>query len=231
MGPGYLVLEYIDGTPPQGPLTPDEAVRLGLQIVSALEAAHHRRILHRDLKPANILVTPKGNVTLLDFGLAKLMAVDGDVTRTMEGTVLGAAAYMSPEQAQGRTLDERSDVFSFGAVLYEVLSGRRAFRGDTPIATITAVINEKPPHLEAPAALERIVSRCLATQPRERFQAMADVKAALEQAVVIQTICTTAPSGSLTWNPNSMFWSGTRPSCFRTCVTASLLNLSTLMAK
>ena len=187
IGPGYLVLEYIDGTPPQGPLTPDEAVRLGLQIVSALEAAHQRRILHRDLKPANILVTPKGNVKLLDFGLAKLMAVDGDVTRTMEGTVLGTPAYMSPEQAQGRTLDERSDVFSFGAVLYEMLSGRRAFRGDTPFVTVTAVVNEEPPPLETPAALERIVSRCLAKQPRERFQAMAEVKAALEQAVVKPT--------------------------------------------
>ena len=187
IGPGYLVLEYIDGTPPQGPLTPDEAVRLGLQIVSALEAAHQRRILHRDLKPANILVTPKGNAKLLDFGLAKLMAVDGDVTRTMEGTVLGTPAYMSPEQAQGRTLDERSDVFSFGAVLYEMLSGRRAFRGDTPFVTVTAVVNEEPPPLETPAALERIVSRCLAKQPRERFQAMAEVKAALEQAVVKPT--------------------------------------------
>jgi TolB-like protein len=181
------VLEYIDGTPPQGPLTPDEAVRLGLQIVSALEAAHQRRILHRDLKPANILVTPKGNAKVLDFGLAKLMAVDGDVTRTMEGTVLGTAAYMSPEQAQGLTLDERSDVFSFGAVLYEMLSGRRAFRGDTPFVTVTAVVNEEPPPLETPAALERIVSRCLAKQPRERFQAMAEVKAALEQAVVKPT--------------------------------------------
>jgi len=187
IGPGYLVLEYIDGTPPQGPLIPDEAVRLGLQIVSALEAAHQRRILHRDLKPANILVTPKGNAKVLDFGLAKLMAVDGDVTRTMEGTVLGTAAYMSPEQAQGLTLDERSDVFSFGAVLYEMLSGRRAFRGHTPFVTVTAVVNEEPPPLETPAALRRIVSRCLAKQPRERFQTMAEVKAALEQAVVKPT--------------------------------------------
>ena len=103
IGPGYLVLEYIDGTPLQGPLAPAEAVRLGLQIVSALEAAHQRRILHRDLKPANILVTPTGNVKLLDFGLAKLLADDEDVTRTMEGTVFGTVAYMSPEQAQGRT--------------------------------------------------------------------------------------------------------------------------------
>ena len=135
VGPGYLVLEYIEGTPPRGPLAPDEAVRLGLQIVSALDAAHQRRILHRDLKPANILITRSGGsldpptVKLLDFGLAKLMAADGDVTRTIEGAVLGTAAYMSPEQAQGRTLDERSDIFSFGAVLYEMLAGAPAFSG------------------------------------------------------------------------------------------------------
>ena len=181
IGPGYLVLEYVEGTSPQGPLAPEEAVRLGLQILSALEAAHGRRILHRDLKPANILVTATGDVKLLDFGLAKLMAADEDVTRTMEGTVFGTAAYMSPEQAQGRTLDERSDVFSFGAVLYELLAGRQAFRGDTPFAAIAAVVNEEPPPLPAPALLERIVLRCLAKQPGDRFQKTTDVKAALAQ--------------------------------------------------
>jgi len=95
VGPGYLVLEYIEGTPPRGPYAPDEAVRLGLQAVSALNAAHQRRILHRDLKPANILITANGQAKLLDFSLAKLMAADGDVTQTIEGTVLGTAAYMN----------------------------------------------------------------------------------------------------------------------------------------
>jgi eukaryotic-like serine/threonine-protein kinase len=125
-------------------------------------------------------VTADGSVKLLDFGLAKLMA-DEDMTRTMEGTVFGTAAYMSPEQAQGRTLDERSDVFSFGAVLYELLAGRQAFRGDTPLAAIAAVVNEEPPPLPAPALLERIVLRCLAKQPGDRFQKTTDVKAALAQ--------------------------------------------------
>ena len=133
------MLEYIEGTPPRGPLALDEAVRLGLQIVSALDAAHQRRILHRDLKPANILITAKGQAKLLDFGLAKLMARRRrrtvDATRTIEGTVLGTAAYMSPEQAQGRTLDERSDIFSFGAVLYEMLGGHRGLRRTTPPPT------------------------------------------------------------------------------------------------
>jgi eukaryotic-like serine/threonine-protein kinase len=183
VGPGYLVLEYVEGTSPRGPLAPEEAVRLGLQILSALEAAHGSRILHRDLKPANILVTADGSVKLLDFGLAKLMA-DEDVTRTMEGTVFGTAAYMSPEQAQGRTVDERSDVFSFGAVLYELLAGRQAFRGDTPFAIVAAVVNDEPPALQAPALLERIVLRCLAKQPGDRFQKTTDVKAALSQIAV-----------------------------------------------
>ncbi len=183
IGPGYLVLEYVEGTSPRGPLAPEEAVRLGLQILSALEAAHGSRILHRDLKPDNILVTADGSVKLLDFGLAKLMA-DEDVTRTMEGTVFGTAAYMSPEQAQGRTVDERSDVFSFGAVLYELLAGRQAFRGDTPFATVAAVVNDEPPALQAPALLERIVLRCLAKQPGDRFQKTTDVKAALSQIAV-----------------------------------------------
>ncbi|MGI8423532.1 MAG: serine/threonine-protein kinase, partial [Chloroflexota bacterium] len=101
IGPGYLVLEYIEGEPLHGPMAVEHALRLALQMVSALEAAHQRGILHRDLKPANIMVTREGTAKLLDFGLAKLMSVDADVTRTLDGTVLGTAGYMSPEQAQG----------------------------------------------------------------------------------------------------------------------------------
>ena len=187
VGPGYLVLEYIEGAPPRGPLEPHEAVRLGLQIVSALEAAHQRRILHRDLKPANILVTRSGGssdpqtVKLLDFGLAKLLAADGDLTRTTEGAVLGTAAYMSPEQAQGRTLDERSDIFSFGAVLYEMLAGMPAFGGNSTADILSAVLRDEPRPITVPAALDRIVRRCLQKTPSQRFQTMADVRAAFEQ--------------------------------------------------
>src|SRR3984957_5891089 len=130
IGADYLVLEYIDGKPLQGPLPLEEAVQLAIQITSALEEAHSRGILHRDLKPANILVTAKGTAKLLDFGLAKLMADGGaDLTKTVEGTVMGTAAYMAPEQIEGKPCDARSDVFSFGAVLYEMLRGRRAFGG------------------------------------------------------------------------------------------------------
>ena len=132
VGPDYLVMEYVEGKRLSGPLRVEEAMRLALQIASALEEAHGRGILHRDLKPGNILVTPKGTAKLLDFGLAKLMTdSDSDVTKTIEGTVLGTVAYMAPEQAEGKPLDERSEVFSFGAVLYEMLSGNRAFCGNS----------------------------------------------------------------------------------------------------
>ena len=185
IGPGYLVLEYVDGEPLHGPMAVEQAVRLALQIVSAIEAAHRRGILHRDLKPANIMVTREGTAKLLDFGLAKLIEPpEGgpqDVTRTVEGTVLGTAAYMSPEQAEGKPLDARSDVFSFGGVLYETLSGTRAFAGHTAAQVVSAVLRDDPPPLHAPAALDRIVRRCLQKEPAQRFQTMTDVRTALEQ--------------------------------------------------
>src|SRR6185369_16753001 len=108
IGPGYLVLEYIEGEPLHGPMAVERALPLALQIVSALEAAHQQGILHRDLKPLNIMVTREGTAKLLDFGLAKLVRMDADVTRTQDGTVLGTPAYMSPEQAHGQSLDARS---------------------------------------------------------------------------------------------------------------------------
>lgn len=130
VGPDYLVLEYIEGKPlvtkeTSGPLPADDAVKIALQIASALEEAHRHGITHRDLKPDNILMTRAG-IKVLDFGLAKLSA-DSDVTKTVEGTVMGTAAYMSPEQVQGKTADARSNIFSFGAVLYELLAGPRVF--------------------------------------------------------------------------------------------------------
>ena len=134
IGPDYLVMEHIEGTPPSGPLAPADAIRLALGIAAGLEAAHEKGITHRDLKPANILVTRSG-VKLLDFSLALISegAGTGDATTvtdpTVAGSVMGTAGYMSPEQAQGKPADARSDIFSFGLVLYEMLSGRRAFTG------------------------------------------------------------------------------------------------------
>jgi eukaryotic-like serine/threonine-protein kinase len=181
IGPDYLVLEYIDGVPLKGPLAVEFAVPIALQIASALEAAHHKGILHRDLKPANVLITEAG-AKLLDFGLAKLLTVsDTDVTGTVEGTIVGTAAYMSPEQAGSRVLDERSDVFSFGAVVYEMLAGARAFKGASMVEVLSAVIRDEPAPLNAPEPLTRMVTRCLRKAPADRFQSMAEVRAALER--------------------------------------------------
>src|SRR5262245_46327689 len=179
IGPGYLVLEYIDGEPLRGPVAAPEALRQATQIARALEAAHDRGILHRDLKPTNVLITRDGTVKLLDFGLAKLLRSTredpDDLTRaashTIAGAVLGSPGYMSPEQAAGKTLDIRSDVFSFGIVLHELLSGARP-SGDGDAFRSSQTL---PP-------LGHIVRRCLAPDPRERFQTMAEVRAVLEHA-------------------------------------------------
>src|ERR1700674_722541 len=144
VGPNYLVMEYIEGTPLKGPLPLDQALKYAAQICDALDAAHKKNITHRDLKPANILVT-KAGVKLLDFGLAKMgpaiKADEATVTMALtgKGQILGTLLYMSPEQVNGQEADARSDVFSFGLVLYEMLTGRRAFDGSTSASVIAAV--------------------------------------------------------------------------------------------
>jgi eukaryotic-like serine/threonine-protein kinase len=173
IGPDYLVMEYVEGQPLRGPLAVDEAVRLAIQIAGALDAAHRKGVVHRDLKPANIMVTAEGAAKLLDFGLAKSVAAEG-ATRTIEGTLSGTPAYMAPEQIEGKPCDARSDVFSFGAVLYEMLAGSRAFD------SMASVLRDDP---KPPPALGSLVLRCLAKQPGQRFQTIAEVKAALEFAI------------------------------------------------
>ncbi len=181
VGPDYLVMEYIEGKPLCGPLAVEDAVRLAIQIACALEEAHRKSVLHRDLKPANILMTETGP-KLLDFGLA-YFATDPDceATKTGEGVVIGTAAYMSPEQARGEPLDERSDVFSFGAVFYELLSGKRAFCGSSSAAVLSSVLRDDPRPLTVPHEVSRIVARCLKKAPAQRFQSMTEVRTALEQ--------------------------------------------------
>jgi serine/threonine protein kinase/Tfp pilus assembly protein PilF len=182
IGPDYLVMEYIDGKPLSCPLPIEQALRLAVQIADALEEAHAHGIIHRDLKPANIMVTESGAAKLLDFGLARVVTNDWDVTRnTLDGAVVGTPAYLSPEQAQGKELDVRSDVFSFGAVLYEMLSGARAFPGESVAQILSAVMRDEPNVLQAPHPLDHIVKQCLRKQPADRFQAMTEVKAALEK--------------------------------------------------
>jgi|SRR5579862_887365 len=186
IGPNFLVMEFIEGTPLAGPLPLDVALRHAVQIADALEAAHAKGITHRDLKPANILVTAAG-IKLLDFGLALLSSdsqppaaeTTATIGMTMAGTVLGTAAYMSPEQAEGKAVDGRSDVFSFGLVLYEMLSGRLAFTRDSAIAIMAAIVRDEPEPLQTTPAVQYIVTRCLRKSPADRFQSMTQVKDAL----------------------------------------------------
>jgi len=200
VGPDYLVMEFIEGTPLQGPLPLDLVLRYSLQICDALDAAHRKDITHRDLKPANILVTASG-IKLLDFGLA-LLGRDKDgpettpdaaatIGMTAAGTILGTAAYMSPEQAEGKAVDARSDIFSFGLVLYELISGRSAFAGASTIAVMAAILHKEPEPLEAAPALQGVVARCLRKSPADRFQSITQVKEAL-----LATIRAASPAAS-----------------------------------
>jgi eukaryotic-like serine/threonine-protein kinase len=182
VGPDYLVMELVDGARLQGPLPVERAVVFAGQILDALDAAHKKGITHRDLKPANILVTKQG-IKLLDFGLAKHTAAlqESDATLTAaltrQGQIAGTLQYMSPEQLQGRTIDSRSDLFSFGCVLYELLTGKRAFEGDSAASLIAAILERQPAHLAFTAPLERVICRCLAKDPAERWQTARDLKA------------------------------------------------------
>jgi eukaryotic-like serine/threonine-protein kinase len=185
VGPNYLVMEYIEGQPLQGPLPLAEALRLAVQIAEALDAAHKKGITHRDLKPANILVTEAG-VKLLDFGLARFAptAPAGGETVTLAmttpGTILGTFQYMSPEQLEAKDADARSDIFAFGAVLYEMLTGRRAFEGKSQASLISAIMTSEPAPLAGlqpmtPATLERVIKKCLAKDPDGRWQSASDL--------------------------------------------------------
>jgi eukaryotic-like serine/threonine-protein kinase len=188
VGPNYLVMEYVEGHPLTGPLSPADALRLAIQIAEALDAAHRKGIIHRDLKPGNIVVTKSG-VKLLDFGLAKVSPPRGEnaatqpIDITEKGAVLGTYPYMSPEQLQGRDIDARSDIFAFGAVLYEMLTGKLAFAGDSPASVIGAVLHAQPPLLgepqRLPQAFEPVIRACLAKVPDERYQSIWDVSLAL----------------------------------------------------
>jgi serine/threonine protein kinase/Flp pilus assembly protein TadD len=188
VGPNYLVMELIEGSALKGPLPVDQALKCAAQICAALEAAHEKGITHRDLKPSNILVT-KAGVKLLDFGLAKVAlgsaAADGSTITSplsIQGEILGTASYMSPEQTQGQDVDARSDIFSFGAVLYEVVTGRRAFRGDSMASTLASILRDEPPAADIPTEIQNVISRCLRKRAADRFQTAAEVGAALEQA-------------------------------------------------
>ncbi len=197
-GSPYIVSEVLDGSTLRerlriGPLPIRKATDYAQQLARGLAAAHDKGIVHRDLKPENIFVTDDGRVKILDFGLAKLTRPesisDGQtLTQTLAsdpGTVLGTVGYMSPEQVRGKPADARSDLFSFGAILYEMLSGKRAFHGESAAETMSAIVKEEPPELtetnrSVPPALERIVRHCLEKNPAERFHSAHDVAFDLE---------------------------------------------------
>lgn len=196
-GSPYLVSELLEGATLRellqgGPLSSRKAIDYGAQIAHGLAAAHEKGIVHRDLKPENLFVTKDGRVKILDFGLAKLIErprTDETVLTVTNGTapgiVMGTVGYMSPEQVRGKPADHRTDVFAFGAVLYELLSGRRAFEKPTGAETMAAILNEEPSGLGQPSAglppgLERLVHRCLEKAPEQRFQSASDLAFALE---------------------------------------------------
>ncbi len=200
IGPNYLVMEYIDGSPLHGPLPLEKAAEYSNQILDALDAAHKKGITHRDLKPANILVSRSG-IKLLDFGLAKhggpLKETDATLTQaiTGEGEMVGTLQYMSPEQLQGKEADARSDLFSFGCVLYEMLTGRRPFDGPNAATIIAAILDKEPPPLAVPPALERVVRTCLNKDPGQRFQTALELKRALAWAFEQPAVASSRPRG------------------------------------
>ena len=192
-GVDFIAMEYVAGhtlaelIPPDG-MEPARAIQLGAQIADALATAHQSGIVHRDLKPSNIMVNAQGRVKVLDFGLAKLIEpVSGEraATRTVqtrEGTILGTVSYMAPEQAEGKPVDQRADIFSFGAVLYEMLSGVQPFRRDSDLGTLAAILRDEPPALDAvriPPAIRQVVKRALEKNPEARYESGAELASAL----------------------------------------------------
>jgi hypothetical protein len=197
-GTPYLVMEYVEGRQVRGPLSVREALRIGIQTAGALSAAHRAGIVHRDLKPANVLIGPSG-VKLVDFGLARYTsstAPSEATPNTRDGMLVGTLQYMSPEQLEGREADARSDIFAFGLLLYELLSGRRAFEARSQAGVIAAVMHDEPAPLTSlapavPPALDRIVRRAIEKDPERRWQTMEALKDALEW--VSETL--SAPAG------------------------------------
>ncbi len=218
-GVRFLVLELVEGETlaerlAGGSLPVEEVLSAGRQIAEGLESAHSKGIIHRDLKPANIKITPEGKAKILDFGLAKAFegeALARDLSQsptlsdvaTRSGVVLGTAAYMSPEQARGKTVDTRTDIWAFGCVLYEALSGRLAFRGDTVSDTVAGILRGEPDwHLlppQTPASLRRLLRRCLQKDAARRLQHIGDARLELEEALATEPEPSTAVAPPTSW--------------------------------
>ena len=213
-GAPYLVSELLEGSTLRqlvlrGPIPIRKAIDYGVQIAHGLAAAHEKGIVHRDLKPENLFVSKDGRIKILDFGLAKLMqpqtqpdgAAPTMTHKTDAGMVMGTVGYMSPEQVRGKTVDHRTDIFAFGAILYEMLTGKRAFQRSTSAETMTAILNDDPPGISqiartTPPGLQRVVHRCLEKSPEQRFQSASDLAFALEALSESGSVPAVAASGA-----------------------------------
>jgi serine/threonine-protein kinase len=214
VGPDYLVMELVEGPTlsermKEGPIPLEEALCIARQIAYALEAAHEKGIVHRDLKPGNIKIKPDGTVKVLDFGLAKLRPVDPagnkpeesptlSIAATTAGMILGTAAYMSPEQARGKVVDKRADIWAFGVVLHEMLTGRRLFEGEDITERLALVLKGEPNWNGSPASVQRLLRRCLEKDPRRRLRDIADAWPLLEAASHV-TVASRPRIGTLAW--------------------------------
>src|ERR1700730_16519203 len=216
-GTSYLVMQYLEGETLEarlknGALPLDQALQTAIQIADALDNAHRAGIVHRDLKPGNIMLTKSG-AKLLDFGLAKTGAPGAAAGLSMlpttppgltaQGTILGTLQYMAPEQLEGHEADARTDIFAFGAVVYEMLTGRKAFEGKSQASLIGAILKDQPPALStgqplAPPALDRIVQTCLAKHPEDRWQTARDLMPELNWAADPATVLKNAPTAATT---------------------------------
>jgi Tol biopolymer transport system component/predicted Ser/Thr protein kinase len=191
VGPDYLVMEYVEGENLKGPLPLDEALRIARQIADALEEAHAKGVVHRDLKPGNIKVRPDGTIKVLDFGLAKMGGTPAvpsqdsptiSIAATQAGVILGTAAYMSPEQARGKAVDKRTDIWAFGVVLYEMLTGEQLFQGEDLTDTLAAVVRKEPDWERVPIEVRRLLKACLEKDPKRRLRDIADAWRLLDEA-------------------------------------------------
>ena len=204
VGPAYLVMELVQGQELRGPLKFEEALPIIRQLIDGIEAAHDKNIIHRDLKPANIQVTPEGIVKILDFGLAKasepLLTCEGNdansptlgLDETKAGVILGTAAYMAPEQAKGKTADKRSDIWSFGVIVYELLTGKRLFTGESAVDLLGKVINQDIDLSAAPVISHKLLRWCLEKDRKDRLQSIGDARRLLSEANISATISTPA---------------------------------------
>ncbi|HYV62106.1 MAG TPA: protein kinase [Bryobacteraceae bacterium] len=211
VGPNFLVMELVEGETLKGPLPVETAMNYARQIAAALEEAHEKGIVHRDLKPANIKIKPDGAVKVLDFGLAKVTGSAPaqsensptlSMAATQAGVILGTAAYMSPEQAKGKQVDKRADIWAFGVVFHEMLTGERLFQGDDLTETLAAVVMKQPDVEQVPPTLRRLLKKCLEKDPKKRLRDIGDVWELLEEAAPVPSVAApTAPvkGGKLPW--------------------------------